>query len=72
MSESGHGHSVAAWTGVVILLLASAILAVGIYFGWGWTYWVGSAVAVVGVAAWYGLAAAGFGEKAHDSAAAHH
>lgn len=66
MDEGGHGHSTAAWTGVVIMLVASAVLAVGVYFGWNWTYWAGSALGVVGIAAWYGLAAAGYGEKAHS------
>ncbi len=61
--EFGHGHSVAAWTGVVLLIVASALLAVGIYFGLAWANWVGIAVAVVGIGAWVGLQTAGYGQS---------
>lgn len=67
MSESGHGHSVAAWTGVGTLLVASTLLAVGIYFGLNWLIGIGVALVLVGVGAWYGLALAGYGEKSHGS-----
>lgn len=66
MSESGHGHSTAAWTGVTLLLVASTLLSVGIYFGIAWLNWVGGVLVVVGIAAWYGLAAAGFGEESGE------
>ncbi|MDQ3382699.1 MAG: hypothetical protein M3519_02765 [Actinomycetota bacterium] len=65
MEEPGHGHSVAAWTGVTMLLVASTLLSVGIYFGLMWVNWVGIALTVVGIATWYGLNLAGHGEKPH-------
>jgi hypothetical protein len=61
MEDTGHGHSVAAWTGVVILLVAATLLSLAVFFTWTWAAWVGIGLAVVGVAAWYGLSAAGYG-----------
>lgn len=63
MNEPGHGHSVAAWTGTLLLLLSSVLLSVGIFFGWDWATWSGVAVAIVGIGAWWGLNAAGYDEK---------
>lgn len=61
--DTGHGHSVAAWTGVLLLLLASVLLAVGVYFGYDWATWSGVAVTVIGIGAWWGLNAAGYDES---------
>jgi hypothetical protein len=61
MEETGHGHSLAAWTGVTTLLVAALLIGLGIFFGWPWANWTGIGLAVVGVAAWYGLHAAGHG-----------
>jgi hypothetical protein len=66
MEDTGHGHSVAAWTGVTILLVAATLLSLAVFFSWSWAAWVGIGLGVVGVAAWYGLNAAGYGEQAHD------
>ncbi|WP_153394724.1 HGxxPAAW family protein [Ornithinicoccus halotolerans] len=63
MDEPGHGHSLAAWTGVALLLLASTLLAVGIFFGWAWANWTGVALVPIGAGAWYGLSKAGYDEK---------
>jgi membrane-bound ClpP family serine protease len=59
--EYGHGHSIASWTGVGLLLVASALIALGVYLGLGWAVWSGVALVVVGVGAWIGLEAAGYG-----------
>lgn len=61
--EFGHGHSVAAWTGVTLLIVASVLLSVGIYFGLAWATWVGVAVVVLGIGAWVGLQSAGYGQS---------
>jgi hypothetical protein len=50
---------------VTLLLVASTLLSVGIYFGLMWVNWVGIALTVVGIAAWYGLNLVGYGEKPH-------
>lgn len=62
MDEHGDGNSVAAWTGTILLVLGSALIAVGVFFGWGWATWSGVAIAVIGVGAWWGLNAAGYDE----------
>lgn len=60
----GDGTSVAAWTGVVILLLASVLISVGIMWGVDWATWAGVAAVVVGIVAWVALHKAGYGESA--------
>lgn len=65
MSEEGHGHSVAAWTGVVILVLAATFACIGVFFSMAWAGIVGAVLVPVGMAAWFGLNRAGFGEKVH-------
>lgn len=65
MEDEDHGHSVAAWTGVITLIVASALVCVGIFFNLMWANILGWALVVVGVAAWYGLDRAGFGESSH-------
>ncbi|WP_151523266.1 HGxxPAAW family protein [Serinicoccus kebangsaanensis] len=71
MHEDSHGHSVAAWVGVGIMLVGSVIGAWGVVFAPDWLLWVGVALGVVGGLAWYLLDRAGMGEPRHD-AAAHH
>ncbi|HEY6742005.1 MAG TPA: HGxxPAAW family protein [Lapillicoccus sp.] len=66
-----HGHSTAAWTGVGIILVGSAIMALAVVFAWvGW-FVVGAVVVVVGAIAGKVLAMAGYGDKASTSQAAH-
>lgn len=68
MHEEDHGHSVAAWTGVIILILASALVCVGVFFNLMWANIVGAVLVPVGVGAWYALNRAGFGETSHGEA----
>jgi len=63
--EYGHGHSLAAWTGVGILLVASLLISLGIFFGWMWANWVGIVGVLVGVGAWVALNRAGYGQNLH-------
>lgn len=65
--EYGHGHSLAAWSGVITLIVASTFIAVGVYFGFAWANWVGIALVLVGIGAWVGLENAGYGQSAHTS-----
>ncbi len=65
--EESHGHSVAAWTAVVIILVASAIMSLAVVFPSVTWFVVGAVVAVVGVAAGKILAMAGYGESKPDS-----
>ena len=61
MVEHGHGHSVAAWTAVGILLVASAVMSFAVVFASVTMFVVGAVVAVVGVIAGKLLSAAGYG-----------
>lgn len=56
-----HGHSVAAWTTVCFLLVASISVAVGVAWGLHPFYYIGGALAVVGVLVGKALAKMGFG-----------
>ncbi|RNI18149.1 HGxxPAAW family protein [Flexivirga caeni] len=56
-----HGHSVAAWTTVVFLLVAALCVGVGVAWGLHPFYYLGGALAVVGVIAGKVLYKMGFG-----------
>ncbi|WP_246242757.1 HGxxPAAW family protein [Flexivirga aerilata] len=58
-----HGHSVAAWTAVVLLLLAAASVSIGVAWGLHFFYYLGAALTIIGVAAGKILASMGFGNK---------
>lgn len=57
------GHSVAGWTGVVLILLGLTVGAVAMYFNQAVIVYIGIALVVVGVIAWLVLQALGFGPK---------
>lgn len=65
--EYGHGHSVAAWSGVITLIVAGTFIAIGVFFALAWANWVGIALVVVGIGAWVGLASAGYGQSEHHT-----
>jgi hypothetical protein len=48
-AELGEGHSPAAWTGVVILLVAFAIGTICFWFSIAWAVWASAGLAVVGL-----------------------
>lgn len=56
-----HGHSVAAWTTVVFLLVAATCVGIGVAWGIHAMYYTGGALALVGVAVGKILAKMGFG-----------
>jgi hypothetical protein len=62
-SHENHGHSVAAWTTVTFLLVASLCVGVGVAWGVHALYYAGGAVALVGVAVGKTLAKMGFGNR---------
>ena len=61
MAES-HGNSPAAWTGVIIILVSTALICFGIMFAKSILWIPGIIGLVIGVAAWVGLQRAGYGE----------
>lgn len=61
--HENHGNSIAAWSAVTIVMVASCIGAIGVLISAPWLFWVGVALIVVGVAAGKVLAMMGFGMK---------
>lgn len=66
MHEDNHGQTTAAWTGVAIMLVGSALACWGVMFGPEMLLWIGLAVAVVGALVWYGMERAGMGTNHPD------
>jgi multisubunit Na+/H+ antiporter MnhG subunit len=58
-----HGHSVAAWTGVVIILVGSAVASWGVAVASATIFWIGIAVCILGAIAGKLLGMAGYGAK---------
>lgn len=69
--EEGHGHSVAAWTAVGVILVASLIMALAVVFPSVLWFVVGAVLAVVGGILGKVLAMAGYGQRAGTYQAAH-
>lgn len=63
-----HGHSTAAWTGTIIMLLGAAVACWGVYFGPFLLLYVGLAVFVVGALAWYIMDRAAQGPRGDEPA----
>ncbi|MDF2145803.1 HGxxPAAW family protein [Knoellia sp. p5-6-4] len=58
-----HGHSVAAWSGVTIILVGSGIAALAVVLARPVLFWIGIAVCVAGAVAGKVLGMAGYGAK---------
>ena len=64
--DDNHGHSVAAWTAVIILIVASANMSIAVVFPNVGLFGAGVIVAVVGVIAGKVLSMAGYGSAKRD------
>ena len=60
-ADPGHGHSPAAWTAVVIMLLAVTIGTVAFFLDVPWLVWASAGLLVVGLIVGWALARAGYG-----------
>lgn len=69
--HESHGHSTAAWTGVMIILVGAVVMALAVVFAWVAWFIVGAVIVVVGIIAGKVLAMAGYGDKASTYQAAH-
>lgn len=67
MHEDDHGHSPAAWTGVIVMLLSTAVACYAAVFGPIELMWGGMGLFLVGALAWYGMARAGYGSAGTGS-----
>jgi hypothetical protein len=60
-SDPGHGNSPAAWTAVIIMLLAFAIGTVAFFFDLPWLVFASAGLLVVGALSGWVLSKAGYG-----------
>lgn len=68
---TNHGHTTAAWTTTVIVLLGSLAGALGLILGQIWFFWVGLGVALLGGVVGKVLQVLGYGQGgAHTTATA--
>ncbi len=63
LRDPGHGDSVASWTAVIIVVIASIVATVSYYFGQTEYLYASAALAVFGVIAGLVLSKIGFGTK---------
>jgi multisubunit Na+/H+ antiporter MnhG subunit len=70
--ELGHGHSVASWTAVVIMLFGFAMGTVAFCFGVAWLVWVSVVIVIAGPIVGYILGRAGWGVGGTRSAVEAH
>lgn len=62
-NDPGHGHSPAAWTAVVIMLVAVTVGTVAFYFEIVWLVWASAAATLLGWIIGGIMAKAGYGVK---------
>jgi hypothetical protein len=63
IADPGHGHSPAAWTAVVIMLVAVTIGTTAFYFDLAWLVWASAGLLVVGLIVGWAMARAGYGAR---------
>ena len=65
----GHGHSVAAWVAVAVVMLGALLMSIAVAIGWDvlWLFIVGAVVVVLGPVLGKLLGAMGFGAKTHST-----
>jgi hypothetical protein len=65
----GHGHSVAAWTAVTVVMIGALLMSIAVALGWDalWLFVVGAVVVVAGPVLGKILGALGFGSKNRSS-----
>jgi len=62
-NDPGHGHSPAAWTAVVIMLVAVTVGTVAFFFEIAWLVWASAAATLAGWIIGGIMAKAGYGVK---------
>ena len=60
-ADPGHGNSPAAWTAVIIMLVAFTIGTVAFFFSIAWLVWASAVLVVVGLIVGIVLARLGYG-----------
>jgi hypothetical protein len=57
-----HGHTLAAWVTVIVVMSGSLTAALAVLFSMPWLFWVGMAIVVVGCVVGFVLKMLGFGQ----------
>lgn len=70
--EPGDGNSPAAWTAVIIMLIAFTVGTVGLFLEMMWLVWLSVALLVVGIIAGAVMKSMGFGVGGHRLAKREH
>jgi type III secretory pathway component EscR len=60
-SDPGHGNSPAAWTSVIIMLVAFTIGTIAFFFSIAWLVWASAGLVVIGLIVGIVLARLGYG-----------
>ncbi|MBP2435558.1 DUF6704 family protein [Microbacterium amylolyticum] len=63
IGDPGHGHSPAAWTNIIIMLVALSIGTVALFIDQMWLVWASAALFVVGPITGVILSKAGYGVR---------
>ncbi|KRA23493.1 hypothetical protein ASD65_02955 [Microbacterium sp. Root61] len=61
IGDPGHGHSPAAWTAVIIMLVAFTIGTTAFFLDLPWLVWASAGLVIVGLLVGWGMAKAGYG-----------
>jgi multisubunit Na+/H+ antiporter MnhG subunit len=65
-AHSNHGNTIAAWTGVGVIIIGSFIMSIAVVMASVLLFIIGGVVALLGVVAGKALSAAGYGSKRPD------
>jgi hypothetical protein len=57
-----HGHTVAAWVTVTVILVGALVASAGVVAALPWLFWTGLGIAVLGLIVGYALRKAGLGQ----------
>jgi ABC-type transport system involved in cytochrome c biogenesis permease subunit len=71
-AELGEGHSPAAWTAVVIMLIGFAVGTICFWFSIAWGVWASAAVVLIGLVVGAVMGKAGYGVNGPKYVAKHH
>ena len=65
-AHSNHGNTIAAWTGVGVIIIGAFIMSIAVVMASVLLFIIGGVVAVLGVVAGKALSVAGYGSKRPD------
>ena len=72
IADPGHGHSPAAWTAVIIMLVGIAIGTFFFFLDMPVVVWIAAGIVVIGALVGWGMAKAGYGVNGSKYAAKEH